>query len=263
LAAALASTKVFCYSAVASSSVVLILPGFIVLCGSLELSSRNIVSGAVRLCYAIMYALFLGFGLAIGAAVYEGVSSKTIIGPEDFSCSISHKSDGPWWQRTPSGFWAFLTVPMYSLFLSMRNQSSYKRKELLVTILISCCGWASNHFSGKRFVNRNDISSAIGAFTVGLVANIYARFFSGNAFVVMITGILFQLPSGLGNGGLLTFAQQHNQTNGSSYNSYLSGFQTALQLISVSIGLTVGLGISLVVVHPFQSRKRAGGIFSL
>lgn len=52
-----------------------------------------------------MYALFLGFGLAIGAAVYEGVSGKTIIGPEDFSCSISHNSDGPWWQRTPSEFW--------------------------------------------------------------------------------------------------------------------------------------------------------------
>lgn len=75
-----------------------------------------------------------------------------------------------------------------------------------------------------------------------------------------ITGILFQLPSGLGNGGLLTFASQ--QTAGSS-SSYLSGFQTALQLISVSIGLTVGLGISLVVVHPVQSRKRAGGVFSL
>lgn len=77
----------------------------------------------------------------------------------------------------------------------------------------------------------------------------------------MITGILFQLPSGLGNGGLITFASQNN-TSGSS-TSYLSGFRTALQLISVCVGLTVGLGVALVLVWPVPSRKRAGGIFSL
>lgn len=49
----------------------------------------------------------------------------------------------------------------------------------------------------------------------------------------------------------------------SSSEVYLSGFQTALQLVSVAIGLTVGLGISLVLVFPIQSRRRAGGIFSL
>ena len=31
--------------------------------GSLELSSRNIVSGAVRVCFSCIYSLFRGFGL--------------------------------------------------------------------------------------------------------------------------------------------------------------------------------------------------------
>ncbi|KII84961.1 hypothetical protein PLICRDRAFT_349447 [Plicaturopsis crispa FD-325 SS-3] len=260
LAAALAASSRFCYPAVASSSVVLILPGFIVLIGALEISSRNIVSGAVRLCFALMYSLFLGFGLAIGAEVYESVTSHSIVGAQDYSCTSSHDPTGPWYQQTPSIYWAFLTVPMYSLFLSMRQQAPYNRKELALQVGISCIGWVTNHFAGKKFANQNDISSAVGAFAVGIVSNVYARFFSGNAFVVMITGILFQLPSGLGNGGLLTFASQ--TTSGSS-TSYLSGFETALQLISVSIGLTVGLGIALVVVHPIQSRRRAGGVFSL
>jgi uncharacterized membrane protein YjjB (DUF3815 family) len=77
----------------------------------------------------------------------------------------------------------------------------------------------------------------------------------------MITGILFQLPSGLGNGGLLTFANESTSNQGSTV-VYLSGFRTALQLVSVAIGLTVGLGVSLVVVHPILSRRRQGGIFS-
>ncbi|KAL5480596.1 PRM10_1 [Sanghuangporus weigelae] len=261
LSAVFAGTHHFCYSAVASGSIVLILPGFLVLNGSLELSSRNIVSGAVRLGYAVMYALFLGFGLSIGGTLYEKFTGNPVADPEDYTCGSSHHADGPWYQRTPGGQWAFLTVPMFSLFLSLRNQAPWRKKELIVTVIISCIGWTCNHFSALKFPNRNDVSSAIGAFAVGFIANLYGRFFSGNAFVIMITGILFQLPSGLGNGGLITFASQNN-TSGTS-TSYLSGFRTASQLISVSVGLTVGLGISLVVIFPIQSRKRAGGIFSL
>ncbi|KAF7985473.1 hypothetical protein HWV62_5241 [Athelia sp. TMB] len=260
LAAVFAGTRHFCYSAVASSSVVLILPGYIVTLGALELTSRSIVSGAVRLCFAAVYALFLGFGIAIGVEVYEKLAGRSVVGASDYSCQQSHDPDGPWWQQTPSLYWAFLTVPMYSLFLSMRNQAPYNTRELPITIAISCVGWVTNHFVGTKFINQNDISAAVGAFAVGFISNLYGRFFGGNAFVVMITGVLFQVPSGLSNGGLLQFASQ--QTAGSS-NAYLSGFDTALQLISVAIGLTVGLSISLVVVHPIQSRRRAAGIFSL
>ncbi|KAG6812586.1 hypothetical protein H0H92_002055 [Tricholoma furcatifolium] len=174
--------------------------GFIVLNGALEIMSRNIVAGSVRLCYSIMYALFLGFGLAIGGKAFVQITGSEIVGTTDITCSISHPEGAPWYRSTPSKFW------------------------------------------------------------VGVVANLYARLFRGNAFVVMITGILFQLPSGLGSGGLLNYVSL--QTQGDA-NSYVSGFQTAMQLISVGIGLTVGLGISLVIMHPVQSKRVAGGIFSL
>jgi hypothetical protein len=128
-----------------------------VLCGSLELSSRNIVAGAVRLCYALMYSLFLGFGLAIGAEFYEKMTGLPIFGPEDYLCASSH-SNAPWYRKTPPQYWgeparlslslgqhesdicslptAFLTVPMYSLFLSLRNQAPWYRKELVSLIML-------------------------------------------------------------------------------------------------------------------------------
>ncbi|KAI9435047.1 hypothetical protein H4582DRAFT_2112404 [Lactarius indigo] len=249
LSGALAQTHKFCYSAVASSSVVLILPGFIVLCGSLELSSRNIVSGAVRLCYALVYSLFLGFGLAIGAQIYEKMTGLPIFAPEDYQCAQSH-SNAPWFRKTPSHYWAFLTVPMFALFLSLRNQAPWYRKELAVLVAISCVGWVTNHFVGTRFPGQSDISAAVGYCRLPSVSlrTVYGRIFNGNAFVVMITGILFQLPSGLW--------ERRAQASGNS-TSYLSGFQVALQLVSVSIGLT------LVLVFPIQSRKRKSGVFSL
>ena len=41
--------ELFCFSAMAQSSIALILPGFMVLCASLELQSKHIVAGSVRM----------------------------------------------------------------------------------------------------------------------------------------------------------------------------------------------------------------------
>ena len=51
IAAAVASTGLFCYAAVTSASIVLILPGWLVCCAALELQSRSIVVGSVRLVW--------------------------------------------------------------------------------------------------------------------------------------------------------------------------------------------------------------------
>ncbi|KAG2023043.1 pheromone-regulated membrane protein 10 [Coprinopsis cinerea AmutBmut pab1-1] len=67
---------VFCYTAISSAGVVVILPGFTVLISSLELMSRNIFCGSVRIVYAVIYTLFLGFGLTIGSDLYLLVDPK-------------------------------------------------------------------------------------------------------------------------------------------------------------------------------------------
>lgn len=62
-----------CYTAVALAGVVVLLPGLLLTQAIMELSSRNIVSGAVRMFYALMYAFFLGFGLTLGAEFWDYV----------------------------------------------------------------------------------------------------------------------------------------------------------------------------------------------
>jgi uncharacterized membrane protein YjjP (DUF1212 family) len=51
----------FCFSALAQSAIALILPGYMVLCGSLELQSKSIVAGSVRMVYAIIVSSSLRF----------------------------------------------------------------------------------------------------------------------------------------------------------------------------------------------------------
>jgi uncharacterized membrane protein YjjB (DUF3815 family) len=69
-----------------------------------------------------------------------------------------------------------------------RDDTNSDTQFLLVAI--SCIGWVTNHFVGTKFPNQSDISAAVGAFAVGLVSNLYGRFFEGNAFVVMVRSLL-------------------------------------------------------------------------
>ncbi|KAK6908159.1 hypothetical protein I203_102160 [Kwoniella mangroviensis CBS 8507] len=259
VSAALGSTGVFCYTALVSGGVVLILPGYIVLCGALELASRNITAGAVRIGYSVIYSLFLGFGISIGAVLYEKITGNDVLNASDYTCSNTHGS-APWYQVTPSALWYILCCPAYSFFLSLRNQQPLWAKELPIMVLVAVAGWSSNHFSSLAFPGRSDMTSAIGSFVVGTLGNLYGRISNGSSFPVTVTGILFQLPSGLSNGGIFNFAAE--SSDGSS-TAYSSGFSVAQQLVSVAIGLTVGLFVSAAVTHPFGGgRRRGAGIFS-
>ncbi|KAJ7892271.1 hypothetical protein B0H14DRAFT_3428032 [Mycena olivaceomarginata] len=77
----------------------------------------------------VVYLLFIGFGLAIGAE------------------AVSHDANRPWWPRTKSLYWAFLTVPIYSLFLSMRNQVPGWNKEMILKKVTAefCVGSTLKH----------------------------------------------------------------------------------------------------------------------
>lgn len=58
----LPDNQTFCFSAICQASIVLILPGFIITNSALELQSKNIVAGSVRMVYGIIFTLFLAFG---------------------------------------------------------------------------------------------------------------------------------------------------------------------------------------------------------
>lgn len=50
----------FCYGAVASAAIVLILPGMLFLTAALELQSKSIIAGSVHLVWACIYSMLLG-----------------------------------------------------------------------------------------------------------------------------------------------------------------------------------------------------------
>jgi uncharacterized membrane protein YjjP (DUF1212 family) len=259
----------FCFSALAQSSIALILPGYIVLCGSLELQSRSIVAGSVRMVYAIIYSLFLGFGITIGTAVYgliDGGASSA------YTCPKSPITN-EYLQRFPF-------VVLFTFCLTTINQAKWR--QVPVMLVISLCGYLTNYFSLKRFGSNTQMANALGAFVIGVMGNLYSRLRHGLAAAAILPAIFVQVPSGLAASGSLvsglTSAEQitGNQSFYNVINNGTQGFYDAQNassrlyggmvfdigygMVQVAIGITVGLFLAALVVYPLG--KKRSGLFS-
>ncbi len=149
----------FCFSALAQSSIALILPGYIVLCASLELQSKSIVAGSIRMVYAVIYSLFLGYGITIGTAVY-GIIDKNA------SSQTTCRDPIP-------NYWFFFFVPGFAVCLIIINQGKWKQAPVM--LFIAFVGYLVNFFSAERFKGNTQVSSTLGALAIGVMANLYSR----------------------------------------------------------------------------------------
>lgn len=106
-----------------------------------------------------------------------------------------YRPQGSVWYLQPFPIWtAVIIVPIFSTLSSLANLQPFKSKQLPVMVFISCCSYTSNRIANHYIFNRSDIVSAIGAFTVGLLGNVYSRKMGGTAFTSMVTGVLFLVP---------------------------------------------------------------------
>lgn len=195
--------NLFCFSALAQCSIALILPGYMVLCGSLELQSKSMVAGSVRMVYAIIYSLFLGFGITIGTVVYG------LMDPNATSATTC--------QNPLTGYYKWPFVPLFTLCLCIINQAKWK--QMPVMLVISFAGYIVNFYSAMKFPSSAQISNTFGALTIGVLGNLYSRVRHGVAAAALLPAIFVQVPSGLAaSGSLLAGLSTADQiTNSTSY----------------------------------------------
>ncbi|KAK1981697.1 hypothetical protein LZ30DRAFT_592186 [Colletotrichum cereale] len=251
--------ELFCFSAMAQGGIVMLLPGYLVLCSALELQSRAIVPGSIRIVYAIIYSLFLGFGITIGAVLYGMFDSNAV---STTSCT----------DPIP-GYYTFIFVPLFVLCISVLYQAKWR--QMPVMLLVAFAGYVVNYFSSLRFSAAPQVANTLGALTVGVLANLYSRLRHGVAAATLIPAIFTQVPGGLAStGGLLSGLRTANAltnsthaVNGTSSVHYAEGeslntvvFNVAASMIQIAIGIAVGLFISALIIYPLG--KRRSGLFS-
>ncbi|KAK9452400.1 uncharacterized protein V1518DRAFT_370161 [Limtongia smithiae] len=273
--------NLFCFSAITQGSLALILPGYIILSGALELQSKNIVAGSVRMFYAVIYSLFLVFGITLGAAIY-GWMDHTATSSTTCSNELS-----PWFR--------FIFVPMFTLGLALVNQAHWT--QLPVMVAIAGAGYVVSYFSNLHFSEASELASAIAAFSIGIMGNLYSRLGHGLAFAAMLPAIFVQVPSGLAARGSLisgvatadllvsnsstvedTVYTTTVTASGTVYTALVTATTTTtaaatstttsdtlssgiwsvgLNMIDISVGIVVGLFVATLAVYPF-GKKRSG-----
>jgi uncharacterized membrane protein YjjP (DUF1212 family) len=275
-------TKIFCFSAIAQSSIALILPGYVILSASLELQTRNMISGSVRMVYAFIYSLMLGFGITVGAAIYGGFAGE--YATSALTCPIPEQVG---WRNINEDLVRFVSVSLFTLCLMVINQAKWS--EAPAMLVVSCAGYEVNFWSAKRFANNVQIASALGAFVIGTLANLYASTRSGFAAATILPAIFVQVPSGLAaSGSLVSGLTAANQITGHAFgisviNNGAQGFADAQEssktgssgvytgavfnlsygMAQVALGITLGLLVAtlLISVLPIPGKKR-NGLFS-
>ncbi|TIB70955.1 DUF1212-domain-containing protein [Wallemia mellicola] len=295
-ARALYKTNYFCFQSVAASAIVLILPGWIIACGALELASRNIVSGSIRVVYALCYSMFLGFAISIGSDFIsvlgpeadgdqnDQLDTVTLSGtflPNSSLGDISnpmhegsftftntsapaHKGnvvcirhpDNPFYLKAMPKIYLLICAPAFATLLSMYNRADWRSKEMWIGVLISCSGYASNVATTMFTPDRSDIISSVSSFTVGFLGNAYSKMFKKSAFPVTVTGILLSVPSGISAAGGIAMSNPSPDNE----TSFSRGLVIGLRMFQTAVGIVVGLFLSTIFVYNIGARR--GFLFS-
>ncbi|KAF9114919.1 hypothetical protein BGX27_009466 [Mortierella sp. AM989] len=215
-----------CFSAVSLAGVVVLLPGLLLTQAIMEMASRNIVSGAVRMFYALMYAFFLGFGLTLGAEIWEYIGGKEML-----SEAACNRALNPWWY--------FLVFPLVSASINIVF-NAHPRQWLGMT-LVTAVGFTVSYFmkAGPQ------VTPAVAAFAVGIAGQAYGRITGNLSYVPLLSGVLLLVPGSVGVRGVLAIIGSDPS----------QGFQFALQMVNISVSITLGVFCSSLVWYPFWRKS--------
>jgi uncharacterized membrane protein YjjB (DUF3815 family) len=251
----------FCFSSMAQSSIAIILPGFLVLSSSLELQSHQIIAGSIRMVYAIIYSLFLGYGITVGTTIYGLMDAKA---NSQTTCTGPLIGNNQYSQRFPF-------VAAYVIFLVIINQGKWKQLPVMMFIAVS--GYVVNYFSNQKLNSNPELANTLGALTIGILGNLYSRLWHGHAATAILPAIFVLVPSGLAATGSLVSGVQsaaeirgnitgdnNGTTTPSSATVSSSVYDIGFGMIQVAVGITVGLFMAAVVIYP--QGKRRSGLFS-
>ena len=248
---------IFCFSAIAQASIVLILPGFTLTTAALEIQTGNMVSGSVRIVYAIVYTLFLAFGFIIGITVYGAMDSEA-------TSATQCQNIWPFW-------WQIAFVLPFTVCYIVVYQGDWKKMPGMLFVTLS--GWVVNHFSSQRLASIPSLGQALGALAAGILANLMSRFGHGFAVAILYPAIFIQVPGSLAAAGSLIggIASSDRLIRGNDPTEQAGTGQThpgtavlnaGYAAIEIAIGITVGLSVSAFFVYPFRKTKGKSGIFS-
>lgn len=294
VARGLGASGFFCYNSVVSASIVLILPGWPICLGALELGSRNIVSGAIRVVWAIIFTLFLSFTLSIGSEVFDatgisqpsfsttnadgqGLTTTTITG----SFSSNNTSFDNTFQNGTFTFMNGTSSALSGTVSCYRNPTRaeawwYKSvPDWWLFILVPAFAYALAIWNRADWRSK-DMLVMVTVASLGYVVNYFVkehlpdRSDVVSACAAFTIGLLGNIYSRIGGGSafpsmvvgillevpnVIAAAGGLSISSSDSSTSISNAVLIAIRMVQTAIGLAVGLYAASLVAYPFGKSK--------
>jgi uncharacterized membrane protein YjjP (DUF1212 family) len=170
------------------ASLIVLVPGLTLTLALVELSTGHLVSGVARLARAGVVFLTI----LLGVALAWGVGNN--LWPADPSPVVPTLSDA----HRYFGWFAIVCTPVaFAVIFAIR------KREWPAVLATSWLGFAAATHGTATLDER--VGPFLGALTIGIASNLYARFRNKPALVLQIPGILFLVPGSLGYSALTEF----------------------------------------------------------
>ncbi|KAJ2814902.1 pheromone-regulated protein prm10, partial [Coemansia sp. 'formosensis'] len=208
---AAALSQYSCFGATTLSATVVLLPGLVMTTGVIELSSRHMIAGTVRVFYALLLAFIIAFGLLIGVEIYNQMAGRQVDLLLDLTL-CQGLSKWTWFGTFPLGIVSISVL----VNIHWRHWAS-------VTIV---AGISYGVFWLFKFhMGLDDLAPVVASFVLGMVANIWSKFTGQTAYMILLPGEMFLVPGSVGVRGFSSLLSK----NGAQ------GAQLAMQMITTCL----------------------------
>jgi uncharacterized membrane protein YjjP (DUF1212 family) len=206
-------------SLVTVASLIVLLPGLSLTVAMTELATGNLISGTARLMAAVIVLLELVVGVAIG----ERIATHFVTVPRPLPAPL------PEW-----GIWVSLVVAVVGV--SVLLQSRWRN---VGWILVACVAGTLGSRAGAGWLG-HDLGVVVGAFALGVSANIYARVLDRPAQAVLVPAVLLLVPGSIGFRGMSSLLDRDT----------LSGVDAMFAMFVVATAIVAGLLLASSMVSP-------------
>ena len=167
------------------SSLIILVPGLSLTIGLAEISSRNLVSGTARVMDATMQLFKLYFGAFLGVSL-----GYQLFGQQELAMAVTL----PFWVNWLGVF--MLSVGLVAIFRTPIKHVPWAITSTFIAYAAST--WSSSYLE-------NGLGAFVGAFALGVFANMFARIANAPSTIVAMPGLLVLVPGSKTYIGLNSF----------------------------------------------------------
>lgn len=196
------------------AGLIVLVPGLTLTVGMTELSTRHLLAGTARLSAAFMTFLGIIFGVALGNSVGAMVFGEPPVVPP---AAI------PGWVNLV----ALVVAPLgFTVLLKA------ERRDFPWFIVIGVVAFYGSRAGSVLF--GPELGSFVGAFSVGIASNVFARIFDRPSQLLQVPGILLLVPGSVGFRSLTALMERE----------VVSGIETAFRMLVIAVSIAAGLLLS-------------------